>query len=195
MVNGLDEDRLLRQIDEIDEANAQLTGFRLLKGIEVDILKDGSLDLSDGVLGRLDLVVGSVHTHFGLSRAAQTDRILRAMDHPYFTILGHGTGRINLGRAPYDVDVTRILERARDRGCFVELNANPLRLDLNDVYCRQACDLGVLVSIDSDAHRPRDFDNLRHGVDHARRAWLRKEDVLNARPLDEMMKCIQPTMG
>lgn len=194
IAGGLDEDRLLRQIDEIDVVNARLDGFRLLKGIEVDILEDGSLDLADDVLGRLDLVVGSVHSHFGLSREAQTTRVLRAMDHRHFTLLGHGTGRINLGRKPYDLEVTKVLEGARDRGCFVELNANPLRLDLNDIYCRQACDLGVLVSINSDAHRARDFANLSHGVDQARRAWLCKDDVLNTRPLDELTARIEQTM-
>jgi DNA polymerase (family 10) len=135
MAKGLDPKRLLEQLEEIDRLNATLSGITLLKGIEVDILEDGSLDLPDEDLCRLDLVVGAVHSHFRLSRQKQTERILRAMDHPYFTILAHPSGRLIDERAPYDVDMARIIRHARERGCFLEVNAHPVRLDLTDIDC------------------------------------------------------------
>ena len=193
VANGLDEDRLLQQIDLIDSLNETQKGFTILKGIEVDILEHGSLDLADEVLERLDLVVGSVHSRFNLSRDAQTERILRAMDHSCFTILGHPTGRLILSREPYEVDVSRILNHAKQRGCFLELNANPQRLDLNDVHCRMAKDLGILISINTDAHRTQGFTDMIHGVGQARRAWLEANDVLNTRPLGELKKLLKST--
>jgi DNA polymerase (family 10) len=186
VANGLDAERLLRQIDEIDALNGTLEGITLLKGIEADILEDGSLDLPDAVLGRLDLVIGSVHSRFNLSEAQQTERILRAMDNPYFTLLGHPSGRLIGKREPYAVDMPRIIRKAAERGCFLELNGNPERLDLNDVHCMMAKEAGVLVSLDSDAHGTADFGNLRYGVEQARRAWLEAGNVLNTRPLTEL---------
>ena len=194
VARGLDEDRLRQQIDEIDRLNEEISGITILKGSEVDILEDGALDLDVEVLSRLDLVIGSVHSLFKLSREKQTERVLRAMDAPCFTLLAHPTGRLLLGREPYDIDVARLLEHARQRGCFVELNANPQRLDLDDRYCRMARELGVLISIDSDAHRTRDFDNLHYGIGQARRAWLEKEHVLNTRPLAELRPLLAATM-
>ena len=183
VAHGLNPEQLARQIDEIDRLNGELSGITLLKGIEVDILEDGSLDLPDAILARLDLVVGAVHSRFDLPRARQTERILRAMDHPSFTLLAHPTGRVLEQREPYDVDMLRILRHARARGCFVELNAHPERLDLIDSHCRMAKEEGVLVSINSDAHSVLDFANLRYGVGQARRGWLEAGDVLNTRPL------------
>ncbi|GAO35092.1 DNA polymerase III [Sulfuricella sp. T08] len=193
VAHGLDPLRLARQCDEIDALNEQLTGITLLKGIEVDILEDGSLDLPDNVLARLDLVVGAVHSKFGLSRARQTERILRAMEHP-FTLLAHPTGRLIEKREPYDVDILRIIRQAKKRGCFLELNAHPERLDLLDTYCQMAKEEGVLISINSDAHSTFDFANLRFGVGQARRGWLGKQDVLNTRPLAELRTLIKRTM-
>ncbi|WP_175813517.1 DNA polymerase/3'-5' exonuclease PolX [Burkholderia contaminans] len=195
VAHGLDSERLIRQIDEIDRLNASLTDFVLLKGVEVDILKDGSLDLPDAVLGRLDLVVGAVHGHFGLSHAAQTERVLRAMDHPCFSILAHPTGRLLEERDAYDIDLSRVIEHARMRGCFVELNAQPQRLDLSDVACRLAAHEGVLVSIDSDAHRTDDFGCLDLGVAQARRGWLTRADVLNTRTLARIRPLLARTMN
>jgi DNA polymerase (family 10) len=195
MVHGLDPLRLARQCDEIDRLNEELDGIVLLKGIEVDILEDGSLDLPDGVLAPLDLVVGAVHSKFELSRAKQTERILRAMDHPHFTILAHPTGRLIERRAPYDVDMLRIIRKARDRGCFLELNAHPERLDLLDTHCQMAKEEGVLVSIASDAHSTFDFSNLRFGIGQARRGWLEKRNVLNTRPLAELRTLLRRTMS
>jgi DNA polymerase (family X) len=194
VAKGLDPLRLARQCDEIDRLNAELDGITLLKGIEVDILEDGNLDLPDGVLARLDLVVGAVHSRFELSRAKQTGRILRAMDHPHFTLLAHPSGRLIERREPYDVDMLRIIRHARQRGCFLELNAHPERLDLLDSHCQSAKEEGVLVSINSDAHSTFDFTNLRYGVGQARRGWLEKADVLNTRPLAALRKLLKRTM-
>ncbi len=194
VARGLDPRRLLQQMEAIDALNENLKGITLLKGIEVDILEDGSLDLPDEVLGRLDLVIGAVHSKFHLSRDRQTRRILRAMDHPHFTLLAHPTGRLLLEREPYDVDMNRIIRHARERGCFLELNAHPVRLDLLDAYCMMARDEGVLVSINSDAHSTMDFDNLVYGVGQARRGWLEKKDVLNTRPLSKLRPLLKRTM-
>lgn len=142
MAKGLDPKRLFEQLEEIDRLNATLSGITLLKGIEVDILEDGALDLPDEDLCRLDLVVGAVHSHFRLSRQKQTERILRAMDHPYFTILAHPSGRLIDERAPYDVDMARVIRHARARGCFLEVNAHPVRLDLTDTENIFAMGLG-----------------------------------------------------
>lgn len=194
VAHGLNAKRLHQQIEEIDAVNEQLKGFTLLKGIEVDILEDGDLDLPDHVLSKLDLVVGAIHDHLHLSRKKQTERALRAMDHRYFSILAHPTGRLLSRREPYPIDVPRVIEQARQRGCFLELNSQPQRLDITENGCRLARDQGVLIAINSDAHTPGDFANLRHGVLQGRRGWLEKNDVLNARPLGELLELLAPTM-
>jgi DNA polymerase (family 10) len=193
VAHGLDSKRLLKQLESIDEFNASDHGITLLKGMEVDILDDGSLDFPDTILARLDVVIGAVHSRFNLSRANQTRRILRAMDNPNFTLLAHPSGRLIDRRAPYDVDMSRIIRHARERGCFLELNAHPERLDLLDTHCQQAREEGVLVSINSDAHSVADFDNLRFGVGQARRGWLEKQDVLNTRALGALRKLLAST--
>jgi DNA polymerase (family 10) len=193
MAHGLDPQRLAKQIDEIERLNREPGGgITLLKGIEVDILEDGSLDLPDSILSRLDLVVGAVHGKLDLPRARQTERILAAMDRPHFSILAHPTGRLIEARAPYDVDMLAIVRKAKKRGIALELNAHPDRLDLADVHCRMAKDEGVLVAISSDAHGVDGFDVLRYGVGQARRGWLEKGDVLNARPLAELQRYLRP---
>jgi DNA polymerase (family 10) len=165
-----------------------------LKGIEVDILEDGGLDLSDEDLSRLDLVVGAVHSHFRLSREKQTERIMRAMDRPYFTILAHPSGRLIDERAPYEVDMLRLIRHARERGCFLEVNAHPIRLDLNDTDCQVAKEEGIMLSINSDAHSVLDFENIRYGVGQARRGWLEKGDILNTRSLRALRPLLKRTM-
>jgi len=195
VVHGLDSNRLLKQIDEIDSLNAELKGITLLKGIEVDILADGSLDLPYEVLKRLDLVIGAVHSQFHLSGTKQTERIMRAMDSPCFTMLAHPSGRLLQEREAYAVDMARIIEHASARGCFLELNSQPQRLDLNEHYCRMARDEGVLVSINSDAHSERNLDVLTYGIIQARRGWLEKSAVLNSRSLKELKKLLRQTMG
>ena len=194
VAHGLDEKRLLKQIDEIDRLNDELRGITLLKGIEVDILEDGRLDLPDRVLAKLDLVIGAVHSQFHLSRARQTERILKAMAQPHFTMLAHPSGRLLQQREPYDVDMPRIIRQAGRRGCFLEINAQPERLDLIDTYCQLARDEGVLLCINSDAHAVCDFDNLVHGIGQARRGWLEKKDILNTRPLRQLRRLLKATM-
>jgi DNA polymerase (family X) len=194
MAHGLDSRRLMEQMEEIDCLNDDLKGFRVLKGIEVDILEDGGLDLPDAVLARLDLVIGAVHSKLHLSRAAQTRRILKAMDHPHFNILAHPTGRLIDEWEPYDVDMARVTRHARDRGCFLELNAHPEHLDLTDIHCQMAREEGVLVSIASNTHTTLDFTNLRYGIGQARRGWLGRQDVLNTRPLDELLILLRRAM-
>ena len=195
IAGGLDARRLMQQINEIERLNDRLKGFHILKGLEVEILKDGRLDLSDSVLAELDLVVGTVHSHFNLPLEKQTERILRAMDQPYFSMLAHPTGRKINQRDPYQVDLTRIIHKARERGCFLELNANPKRLDLTDIYCQMAKSEGVLVSINSDAHSIDAYNDLEFGVGQARRGWLEKKDVLNTRSLAQVRKLLKLTMG
>ena len=194
VAHGLDVKRLRQQMQAIDKLNAQLKDITLLKGIEVDILEDGSLDLPDDVLGELDIVVGAVHSQFKLARSKQTTRILKAMDHPHFTVLAHPSGRLIDQREPYDVDMLKIIRKARERGCFLELNAHPERLDLLDSHCQMAKEEGVLIAISSDAHSTQDFDNLYYGVGQARRGWLEKKDVLNSRSLKELRGLLKKTM-
>jgi DNA polymerase (family X) len=195
MAHGLDPARLRRQMAEIDRLNASFRDFAVLKGIEVDILEDGKLDLPDAVLSELDLVVAAVHSRFNLSREQQTERILRAMERPHLTILAHPTGRLIGEREPYDVDMPRLIKAARERGCFLELNAHPDRLDLTDVHCRLAKEAGVLISIASDAHRDTEFSNLRFGVGQARRGWLEATDVLNTRSLAALRPLLRRATG
>ena len=195
MVGGLDEKRLMKQIEEIDRLNGELKGIIVLKGIEVDILEDGSLDLPDSVLGKLDLVIGSIHSQFKYPSDRQTERVLRAMDHPHFSVFAHPTGRLLLEREPYEIDLPRVLRHAAQRGCFIELNSHPLRLDLTDTFCRLAKSEGVLVCINTDAHGTLDLGFMGYGVGQARRGWLEKKDVLNTQPLKSLRAVLAKTMG
>ncbi len=191
ITNGLDEKRLLAQIKLIDELNGRLKNFTILKGIEVDILRNGALDLSNDVLKELDLCVCSIHSDFKLTEKEQTERIIRAMDNPYFTILGHATGRLLNYREPYPINVERILHAAKERHCFIELNAQPARLDMNDHYCRMAKLLGVKIAISSDAHSSRELNFMQLGIYQARRGWLEAKDVINTRSLKDFKKLIK----
>ena len=186
VTQGLDADGLRQQIDAIDRLNDELDGIRLLKSIEVDILKDGTLDLPDEVLERLDLRVCAIHSNFDLPEDAQTERVLRAMDNPLFNIWAHPTGRRLNERSPIALDLERLMEAAVERGCFLELNAQPERLDLRDVYCQRAKELGLQVAIGADAHWESGLDVLPYGIDQARRGWLEADDVLNTKPWDEL---------
>jgi DNA polymerase (family 10) len=186
VAHGLDATRLAKQIAEIDRLNGELDGITLLKGAEVDILDDGSLDLPDSILAKLDVVVAAVHSRFELPRAKQTARILKALDHPLVDVLAHPSGRLIEEREPYDVDMAKVVRRARERGVILEVNSQPSRLDLTDVDCRMAKDEGALVVVDSDAHSVHDLDDLRLGIGQARRGWLEARDVANTRPLKEL---------
>ncbi len=191
MAHGLDEKRLADQIRRIDRLNGRWSDFRLLKSCEVDILLDGSLDLPDAILKELDFVIGSVHYHRGLSREKQTERILRAMDNPLMSILAHPTGRLVESREPYAVDLERLLEEAKRRGCFLELNAHPDRMDLDDVSCKLAREMGLLVPISTDAHSVSNLRYMKYGVDQARRGWLEAADVLNTRPWEKLRRLLR----
>ncbi len=193
VVNGLGPERLAQQIEAIDEINKRMKPFTLLKGAEVDILEDGRLDLPDAILQRLDLCVCSVHTKFKLSRQQQTDRILKAMDNPYCTILGHPSGRLIGSREPYDLDMDQILNKAKAGNCCLEINSQPDRLDLKDTTCKAAKDLGITLVISSDSHRTSGLQAVRYGVGQARRGWLEADDVLNTRPLNELLKLLKRT--
>ena len=177
--NGLSPDDILRQHDEIDELNQRISGLTILKGIESDILADGSLDYDDDILARFDFVVASVHSRFGLSEAEQTKRCIRAVQNPFTTILGHPTGRLLLAREGFALNIDAVLEAAADSGCVVELNSNPHRLDLDWRYLRKASSMGILISIGPDAHRVETLDDVRYGVAVGRKGWLKAEDVLN----------------
>ncbi|MGJ4916922.1 DNA polymerase/3'-5' exonuclease PolX [Bradyrhizobium oligotrophicum] len=191
VAHGLDAGRLSRQIDEIDRLNDRLDGFTVLKGAEVDILADGRLDLPDKILSRLDLVVASVHYKFELSRKMQTERIIRAMDNRHVSIIGHPTGRLIGDREPYEIDMEAVIAAARERGCHLELNADPDRLDLNDIHAHAAKSAGVKLAISTDAHSTAGFANMRFGVDQARRGWLEAADVINTRPLSRAKKMLK----
>lgn len=191
MSKGLNEKRLRKQMTLIDRVNRSLNGLRILKGIEVDILEDGSLDLEDDLLRELDVVIGSLHSGFGLSKKKQTERMIRAMDHTCLHILGHPTGRLIHERDPYPIDIERVIDAALERGCFLELNAQPKRLDLHDAHCKLAKDKGLKIAISADAHVKTDLEFLQFGIDQARRGWLEADDVLNTRSWGELKKLLK----
>lgn len=193
VANGLDSKRLLAQIGAIDRLNEKLDGIKVLKAIELDILSDGTLDLPDSVLKKLDFTVCSVHYKFDLPRKQQTERVLRAMDNRYFNIFAHPTGRLINEREPYDIDLEKIMQAALERGCFLELNAQPDRLDLTDEACKLAKDMGLRVAISTDAHSTSDLDYMRFGIDQARRGWLEPKDVINTQSLKALRKLLDRT--
>jgi DNA polymerase (family 10) len=187
--HGLDEGRLLAQIEAIARLNASgKFKVRVLSGSEVDILRLGELDYADDLLGRLDFVVASVHNLFTLDREAQTARIIRAIESEHVDMIGHLTGRLLNKREPYEVDVGRIIDAAAANGTIIELNANPWRLDMDWRWWRRAAEKGVLCSINPDAHAAEDLSFVAHGVRIARKGWLTPKDVLNTRPLPEVLK-------
>ena len=191
VAHGLDKAGLMAAIRRIDRLNARLDGITILKSAEVDILEDGRLDLPDSVLRELDLVVCAVHYKFNLPEKKQTTRILRALDNRHCNILAHPSGRLINVREPYEVDLQAIMTAARERGCFLELNAQPARLDLTDVHCRMAKDMGLKVAISTDAHSTGQLDYMRFGIGQARRGWLEARDVLNTRGLGELRKFLK----
>jgi len=192
IAHGMDRRRLLQQVRTIDKLNARLQGIVVLKSAEVDILDDGSLDLPDGVLKELDFTVCAIHYGLNRSREKQTERILRAMDNPYFTILAHPTGRLINAREPYDIDLERVLTAARERSRILEVNAHPDRLDLDDQGCRMAKEAGVRLAISTDAHRVADLDLMRFGINQARRGWLEPDDVVNTARLADLRRLLRP---
>jgi len=188
IANGLSVERLKKQIRAIDKLNEELSGIRLLKSAEVDILADGALDYPDEILRELDYTVCSIHSRFAMNKEQQTERILRAMDHRYFNILGHATGRLLLKRPGYEIDIRRVIEHAKQNGCFFELNSSPDRLDVSAENARLIRDAGILIAISTDSHSTGELATMRFGLEQARRAGLDKAAVLNTRPLVELLK-------
>jgi DNA polymerase (family X) len=180
--NGLDDKRALAHIQRIREANKQFPGIVIFAGIEVDILADGDLDLSDDVLSQMDIVIGSVHSVFNQEPAKMTERLLKAIENPNTSLIGHPTGRIQLRRDAYQFDMHAVLSAAAKNKVAMELNSYPDRLDLNDIHLRQAKQHGVKIVINTDAHHTSHMEKLRYGILQARRAWLTKDDVLNTLP-------------
>ncbi|MBK1633219.1 DNA polymerase III [Thiohalocapsa halophila] len=192
VAHGLDPQRMAAQIDAVDALNEELDGrIRVLKAVELDILADGSLDLPDDVLERLDLCVCAVHHKLDLPRQKQTERILRALDSQHCHILAHPRGRLIGKRAGYELDLERVMRAAAERGCALEVNAQPKRLDLDDSDCRLAKELGVRIAISTDAHSQGNLDYMRFGVDQARRGWLTADDVINTRGLDDLLALLR----
>jgi len=187
VAHGLDEKRLADEMTLIDKANASLRGFRILKGSEVDIRSDGSLDLPDAALAPLDIVVASIHSGFKQSRDQITKRLLAAVRHPCVSVIAHPTGRLIGERDAYDADMDAVFREAGRYGVAMEVNSYPLRLDLNDVHIRLAKEYGVPLVISTDAHVTTQFDFMSYGVSMARRGWAEKKDVLNTLPCDQLM--------
>jgi DNA polymerase (family X) len=187
IANGQSVKDLLAQVGQIDELNARSSSFRILKSAEVDILADGKLDLPDEVLRELDYTVCSIHSRFAMERENQTERILRAMDNRYFTVLGHATGRLLLKRPGYEIDFERIVHHAASRGCFFEINCSPDRLDISAENARLVRAAGIKIAISTDSHSTGEYRTIRYGIEQARRAGLAKEDVLNCQPLSELL--------
>jgi DNA polymerase (family 10) len=188
--NGLDDKRAVAHIQRIHEANAKIDGITIFAGIEVDILADGDLDLSDDVLAQMDLVIASVHSVFNQEPAKMTDRLLKAVVNPNTSIIGHPTGRLQLRRDAYHFDMDTVLTAAAKHKVAMELNSYPDRLDLNDVHLRQAKQRGVKIVINTDSHHTSHLDKIRYGILQARRAWLTKDDVLNTLPAQAFAKAM-----
>ncbi len=188
IARGLDESRLLKQIEEIDRINEKLKGFQILKGTEVDILSDGKIDFSEKILEKLDLAVAAIHSGFKQDKGKMTKRIIQALENPYIHILAHPSGRLLGARDPYEVEMDELMEFAKKYGKALEINAYFERLDLNDIHCRKAKEMGIRVGIGTDAHHLDQMWMMSLGVAVARRGWLETKDVLNTLSLKEILK-------
>ena len=193
VARGLSEERLRDQITAVNALNRRLKGFRILSGTEVNIRTDGSLDFDDMLLRKLDIVVASVHSGFKQTKERLTQRIVRAMEHPQVSIIGHISGRLIGERDAYELDMEQVLDAAARTHTALEINAYPLRLDLNESYLKPARDRGVLIVISTDFHASGQFDNMQYGVAIARRGWIEKKDVLNTLPAAGLLKKLEKT--
>ncbi len=193
MTGGLDDERALAHVAAIRKVDAEMEGrIRVFAGIEVDILQAGELDLADETLAEMDVVVGSVHSHFQLPAEEMTARLLRAIENPYLRILGHPTGRVLLRREPYQYDLHAVLKRCAELGVAVEHNAAPPRADLSDSNLRLAKELGCKISVNTDAHAIAELDRMRFGITQLRRAWLSPADVVNTLDADAFLAALRP---
>jgi DNA polymerase (family 10) len=190
VAGGQTEKEFKSELEHIDKLNSRLKDFRILKGVEVDILPDGTLDYKDAILAEVEVVIAAVHSRFKMSRPEMTKRIISALKNKYVNLLSHPTGRLIGKRAPYEVDLEEILKVAKDTGTHMELNAHPERLDLNDVHCRRAKELGIKIAIDTDAHSANSLNDIQYGVATARRGWLSASDVINTYPIDKLLKAL-----
>jgi len=179
IANGLDIKRLNQKKNEIEKVRKKIRGINILMGSEVDILSDGTLDYPDSVLKELDVVVASVHSGFKMDKDIMTNRITKALKNPYVHILGHPTGRLINQREPYNVDLEEVFKTAKEYGKAVEINSSYMRLDLNDINCRRAKDLGIKITINTDAHHTDQLNYIMYGIGTARRGWIEKNDVIN----------------
>jgi len=191
VARGLDEKRLAKHLKAIEKIQEKITGLRILKGVEVDILPDGSLDLDDAILKECDVVIGAIHYRFNLSEKEMTRRIIRGISNRHVNIFGHPTGRLILERPSYEVDIEELVRAAKNRGVALEINAHPDRLDLRDVHVRLARDQGVKLVISTDAHSIQNLEFMRYGVFTARRGWAEANDVLNTLPLDKLLRALK----
>ncbi len=187
MANGMTPERAKQQMKKIDSLNKKLQGVRIIKGVECDILEDGTLDFDDDLLAMFDYVVASVHTHFGMASDLMTARICKALSHPSVTMLGHATGRLVAKRDAYKVDLDKVIECAAKHEKMIEINASPLRLDLDWSHAKKAKKLGIPLVINPDAHAPAELANVEFGIYEARRGWLEAKDVFNCFGVDEVM--------
>ena len=191
MTGGADEKKLLKQMDTIDKIQKKFKNIKILKGAEVNIGKDGFLDIEDKVLAKLDVVGAAVHSHFKMPRAEETRRVIRAMENPNVDIIFHLTGRVINRREPIEIDIDEIIKTAKRTGTVLEIDAYPDRVDIKDDYIKKCVEAGVKMSIDSDAHSASHFKYLEHGIAQARRGWAEKKDIINAWPLEKMLKMLK----
>jgi DNA polymerase (family 10) len=187
VAGGQTEKEFLKELEYIDRLNSKLKGFRILKGVELDILPDGTLDFPDSVLKEAEVIVAAIHSNFKMERSKMTKRILKAFDNKYVNILSHPTGRLIGKRDPYEVDMEEIIKAAKNTGTYLEINAYPERLDLSDVHCRRAKEEGVLMAIDTDSHAALQLQLMKYGVMTARRGWLGKKDIINTLPVEKLL--------
>jgi DNA polymerase (family 10) len=191
MTKGMRRAGFEKQSREIEAVQREVPGVTILRGAEVDIREDGRLDLDDETLAELDVVIASVHSKFEMKEREMTERVLRALRHPCVNVVGHPTGRLIGQREPYAIDIGNIVKAARDAHILIELNAQPERLDLNDVHVRMAKDAGVTLVIDTDAHRTSELDLMRYGVGQARRGWCKAADVANTYARDDLLALLR----
>jgi DNA polymerase (family 10) len=188
IANGLNSTRLFSQIEQIRDLNERIDGLDILAGSEVDILKDGQLDFSDQVLSKLDVVVASVHSNFGMNETDMTKRLIQAIENPFVDILGHPTGRLLMRRPEYALNPSAVIDAAIANGVALEINASPSRLDLGPDIVKHARDKGAMISINTDAHSAENLENMWLGINVARRGWLNKENVINTFTINEFQE-------